>query len=134
MMKTRRRKLEKRGESGMYVPIWFLLPLLNVNSSFPKPTKSPKNILNNNIQIWLIKKKILKIKQSPNITRKVVFSGWNFRAPDLETSKNKPNQIHVLELQSKECSRTSTVQVQQLQARFQPWCGPYLSKLKAWKL
>ena len=32
-------------------------PLLHVNSPFPKPTKSPKNILNNNIQIWLIKEK-----------------------------------------------------------------------------
>ena len=40
-----------------------------------------------------------------------MFSSWNFCAPDLETSENKPHQIRVLELQAKECSRTSTVQV-----------------------
>ena len=57
MMKTQRRKSEKRGERDVYVQFWFLLPLLHVNSPFPKPTKSPKNILNNNIQIWLIKEK-----------------------------------------------------------------------------
>ena len=60
------------------------------------------------------------MKQNPNITRKVVFSSWNFLAPNLETSENKPHQICILELQAKECSRTSTVQVQQLQARFRP--------------
>ena len=60
------------------------------------------------------------MKQSPNITRKVVFFNWNFRASDLEASKNKPHQICILELQAKEHSRMSTVQVQQLQARFQP--------------
>ena len=49
-----------------------------------------------------------------------MFFSWNFRAPDLETSENKPHQIHVLELQANECSRMSTVQVQQLQARFRP--------------
>ena len=60
------------------------------------------------------------MKQSPNITRKVVFSSLNFHAPDLETSEDKPHQIHILELQAKECSRTSIVQVQQLQAQFRP--------------
>ena len=49
-----------------------------------------------------------------------MFFSWNSRAPDLETFENKPHQIHVLELQAKECSRMSTVQVQQLQARFRP--------------
>ena len=48
----------------------------------------------------------------------MVFSSWNFLAPDLEASENKPYQICVLELQAKEHSRTSAVQVQQLQARF----------------
>ena len=134
MMKTQRRKSEKRGERGVCVQLWFLLPLWHVNSPFPKPKKSPKNILNNNIQIWLIKEKILKIKQSPNITRKVVFFSWNFHASDLEASKNKLHQICILELQAKEHSRTSTMQVPQLQARFRPWCSPYLSKLKIWKL
>ena len=86
----------------------FFSPLLHVNSPFPKPTKSPKNILNNNIQIWLIKENI-KNKQSPNITRKVVFYSWKFRAPDLEVSKNKLQQV--LEFQAKEHSRTSVVQV-----------------------
>ena len=51
---------------------------------------------------------------------KVVFFSWNFRASDLEASKNKPHQICVLELQAKEHSKTSTVQVQQLQAQFRP--------------
>ena len=60
------------------------------------------------------------MKQSPNITRKVVFFNWNFRASDLEASKNKSHQIRILEFQAKEHSRTSAVQVQQLQARFQP--------------
>ena len=50
----------------------------------------------------------------------MVFFNWNFRAPDLEASENKPHQIRVLELQVKECSRMSTVPVQQLQAQFQP--------------
>ena len=49
-----------------------------------------------------------------------MFSSWNFCAPDLKTSENKPHQIRVLELQAKECSRMSTVPVQQLQAQFQP--------------
>ena len=57
MMKNQRRKSEKKEERGMCVQFWFLLPLLHINSPFPKPTKSPKNILNNNIQIWLIKEK-----------------------------------------------------------------------------
>ena len=57
MMNTQRRKSEKRGERGVSVQFWFLLPLLHINYPFPKPTKSPKNILNNNIQIWLIKEK-----------------------------------------------------------------------------
>ena len=57
MMKTRRRKLEKRGERGLYLSNLISPPLLHINSPFPKPTKSPKNILNNNIQIWLIKEK-----------------------------------------------------------------------------
>ena len=56
------------------------------------------------------------MKQSPNITRKVVFFSWKFRVPDLEASENKPHQICILELQAKEHSRTSAVQVQQLQA------------------
>ena len=47
-----------------------------------------------------------------------MFFSKKFRAPDLEASKNKPHQIRVLEFQAKEHSRTSTVQVQQLQARF----------------
>ena len=50
-------KLEKRGERGV-CPIWFLLPSFKRSFPFPKPTKSPKNILNNNIQIWLIKENI----------------------------------------------------------------------------
>ena len=33
------------------------------------------------------------MKQSPNITRKVVFFRWKFCAPDLEASENKPHQI-----------------------------------------
>ena len=45
---------EERRERHVFL-IWFLLPLLHVNSPFPKPTA--KNILNNNIQIWLIKEK-----------------------------------------------------------------------------
>ena len=49
-----------------------------------------------------------------------MFFSWNFRAPDLETSENKLHQIRVLELQAKEHSRTSAVQVQQLQAPFRP--------------
>ena len=111
MMKTRRRKLEKRGErEACMSPIWFLLPLLHVNSLFPKPTKSLKNILNNNIQIWLIKENIKK-KKNPNITRKVVFLSWIFHAPDLKASKNKLHQV--LEFQAKEDSRMSAVQVQQ---------------------
>ena len=32
----------------------------------------------------------------------MVFFNWNFRASDLEASKNKPHQIYVLELQAKE--------------------------------
>ena len=52
-----------------------------------------------------------------------MFSSWNFYAPDLETSENKPHQIRVLKLQAKECSRTLTVQVQQLQDRFQPYAA-----------
>ena len=63
---------------------------------------------------------MLKIKQSPNITRKVVFFSWKFRASDLEASKIKPHQIRVLEFQAKEHSRMSAVQVQQLQAQFRP--------------
>ena len=51
-------KLEQRGEQGMCVQSDFSSPLLHINSPFPKPTKSPKNILNNNIQIWLIKENI----------------------------------------------------------------------------
>ena len=51
-------KLEQRGERGVCVKSDFSSPLLHVNSPFPKPTKSPKNILNNNIQIWLIKENI----------------------------------------------------------------------------
>ena len=50
------------------------------------------------------------------MTRKVVFFSWKFHAPDLEASENKPHQICVLELQAKEHSRTSAVQVQQIQA------------------
>ena len=45
-----------------------------------------------------------------------MFFSWNFRAPDLEASENKPHQV--LEFQAKEHSRMSAVQVQQLQARF----------------
>ena len=52
------------------------------------------------------------------MTRKVMFFSWKFRASDLEASKNKPHQIRVLEFQAKEHSRTSAVQVQQIQARF----------------
>ena len=54
------------------------------------------------------------------MTWKVVFFNWEFRAPDRKASENKPHQICVLELQAKEHSRTSAVQVQQLQARFRP--------------
>ena len=50
-------KIREEGRERRVSPIWFLLPILHVNSPFPKPTKSPKNILNNNIQIWLIKEK-----------------------------------------------------------------------------
>ena len=46
-----------------------------------------------------------------------MFFSRNFRASDLEPSKNKPHQICVLELQAKEHSKTSTVQVQQFQAQ-----------------
>ena len=60
MTENSKEKLEKRGESGVCVQIWFHLPLLHVNSPFPKPTKSPKNILNNNIKIWLIEENIKK--------------------------------------------------------------------------
>ena len=49
-----------------------------------------------------------------------MFFSWKFRASDLEASKNKPHQIRVLEFQAKEHSKTSGVQVQQLQARFRP--------------
>ena len=49
-----------------------------------------------------------------------MFSSWNFYAPDLETSENKPHQIRVLKLQAKEHFRMSAVQVQQFQAQFQP--------------
>ena len=45
-----------------------------------------------------------------------MFFSWNFRAPDLEVSKNKLQQV--LEFQAKEHSRMLAVQVQQLQARF----------------
>ena len=54
---------------------------------------------------------MLKIKQSPNIARKVVFFSWKFRALDLEASKNKLHQIRVLEFQAKEHSKTLAVQV-----------------------
>ena len=105
-------KLEKRGERGVRVQSDFSSPLLQVNSPFPKPTKSLKNILNNNIQIWLIKENIYKKKKkSPNITRKVVFFSWIFHAPDLKASENKLHQV--LEFQAKEDSRMSAVQVQQ---------------------
>ena len=57
MMKTQKRKLEKRGERGVYLSNLISPPPLHVNSLFPKPMKSSKNILNNNIQIWLIKEK-----------------------------------------------------------------------------
>ena len=53
-------KLEKRGERGVSFQSDFSSPLLHVNSPFPKPTKSPKNILNNNIKIWLIEENIKK--------------------------------------------------------------------------
>ena len=79
--------------------------------------------LQNPLKIFSIiisKSDSLKKKKSPNITRKVVFFRWNFCASDLEASKNKPHQICVLELQAKGHFRTSTVQVQQLQARFRP--------------
>ena len=51
-------KLEQKGERDVCVQSDFFSPLLHVNSPFPKPTKSPENILNNNIQIWLIKENI----------------------------------------------------------------------------
>ena len=51
-------KLEQRGERGVCLQSDFSSPLLHINSPFPKPTKSPKNILNINIQIWLIKENI----------------------------------------------------------------------------
>ena len=47
-----------------------------------------------------------------------MFFSWKFCASNLEASKNKPHQIRVLEFQAKEYSRTSAVQVQQLQADF----------------
>ena len=51
---------------------------------------------------------------------KVVIFSWKFHALDLEASENKSHQIYVLELQTKEHSRMSVVQMQQLQARFRP--------------
>ena len=58
MMKIQRKKSEKRGERGVCVCLILISPpLLHINSPFLKPTKSPKNILNNNIQIQLIKEK-----------------------------------------------------------------------------
>ena len=57
-MKTQRRSLEKRGERGVCVQFDFSSPLLHVNSPFPKPTKPPKNILNNNTKSDLIKENI----------------------------------------------------------------------------
>ena len=53
MMKTQRKKSEKRGERSVCVCVQF-----DFSSPFPKTTKSPKNILNNNIQIKLIKENI----------------------------------------------------------------------------
>ena len=53
-----------------------------------------------------------------------MFFSWNFRAPDLEASENKPHKIRVLEFQAKEHSRMLAVQVQQLQARFSTLMRP----------
>ena len=58
----------------------------------------------------------------------MVFFNLNFCAPDLETFENKLHQV--LEFHAKEHSRTSAVQVQQIQAQFQPRCGQYLLNLK----
>ena len=55
--KNKKEKLEQREKRGMCVQSDFSSPLLHVNSPLPKPTKSAINILNNNIQIWLIKEK-----------------------------------------------------------------------------
>jgi len=41
----------------------------------------------------------------------VVYFSWKIHASDLEASKNKPHQIHVLEFQAEEHSRTLVVQV-----------------------
>ena len=51
MMKTQKEKIREEGRERCVCLILIYPPLLHVNSPFPKTTKSPKNILKNNIQI-----------------------------------------------------------------------------------